>query len=529
MIQTKRGFIETYLQMSARRNQLVGIVIAIVGVAIGIFVSIIPSDDEPWVFWAFGGITILCVAVGFLSFVNGKKQLITLKNFDVIVDEQGGDRLQSRKLLGGVGETLLVGIVLCGIGGGIILMPDVHRASLEATDLYFPFLEYILFGVGLISFFFFFMLLLKWFAFKKVQQKSIAESGHEGQILNKEMYLELIDSRLNGVFQVAPVDKKGFKKFLDDVSYVVSNEWLVMSENGEIVAVAASEIKRVDYIGTDRMNFAGKALGTVAQSGDSERRIGLFLEEEVTVFEDNFNVIDGEISQKHHVVCVDYGTGYFYMPAADEKTAREIEAAFYLIMPKTEVKYDFDENANLLSTEKQRWLNVGGVLTAMNYEFINSLATGRPVKENRAAMKEWWGITGRQTALDALESLVNSGHHLTFDSQLNREIFRADLIEFDIVSEKTDLNDITTLAWDMGRLVNVARWCFDLGYISEDEAWKYIETAYKEVQTAYSSWHEFAAGYLIGRALWSEMERDVVRIVAGLLKDADSPWVMSGW
>ena len=528
-MQRKSGFIEAHLHMAAKGNQVVGIVMAIVGIAMGIFVSIIPSDDDPWVFWAFGGIAVLCVCFGFLSAVNGRKQLLTLKNFDVIVDEQGGDRLQSSQLLNGVGETLLAGIVLCGIGGGMLFMPDAYRPSLEAANLYFPFLEHLLFGAGLIAFFAFFMLLMKWFAFKKVQQKSIAESGHEGQTLNKQMYLELIDPRLNGVFQVAPVDKKGFKKFLDDVSYVVSNQWLVVNENSSILAVAASEIKRVDYIGTDRMNFAGKMLGAVAHSGDSERRIGLFLEEEMTVFEDDFSVVDGEISQKHHVVCVDYGTGYFYMPARDEKIAREIEAAFYRVMPKTERKYSVDEDATLLTPEKQRWLNVGGVLTAMNYEFINSLATGRPVKENRKAMKEWWGITNRQIALDVLESLVNTGHRLSLDARLNREPFRADLVEFDIVSEKEDLNGITTLAWDMGRLVNVARWCFDLGYISEDEAWKYMETVYQEVQPVYASWREFAAGYLIGRALWSEMERDVVRIVAGLLKDADSPWVKSGW
>jgi len=526
----RRGFIGARLRQIAGGNRLVGGITILIGIAMGTFVNFIDNDDEQWVRLVFFGIAILCVCFGILVVISNTKHLLSLKHFEVIVDEEGGDRFQNNQLLNGLGETLFAGIVLCGIGGGILLMPEVYRESLEGAALYFPFLEHIIFAAGLLAFVAFLVILIKWLAFRKMNRKRIDEQGFTEEIVDKQMILEQIDAQLGEVFQVAPVDKKAFKKFLEDVSYVVSEKWLIINEPSNIVAVAASEVRRVDYVGKDRMGGLARIFGAVNPgSGQSARKIGLFVGDDVDVFENSFSIVDGEISQKHHVVCVDFGAGYFYLPAKDEATAREIEVAFYRVMPGTEVKYNHDETADLLSIEQQRWMNVGGVLTAMNFEFVNRLKTGRPIKENRVMMKEWWGISNRQTALDALESLVNTGHRKSFDERLNRDQFRADLVDFGIVSEREDLDSISTLAWDMGRLVNVARWCFDLGYTSEGEAWKYIETAYREVQGIYVSWREFATGYLIGRALWSEMERDVVRIVAGLLEDKDSPWVVFGW
>lgn len=48
----------------------------------------------------------------------------------------------------------------------------------------------------------------------------------------------------------------------------------------------------------------------------------------------------------------------------------------------------------------------------------------------------------------------------------------------------------------------MARACYDMKYISEDEAWHYINHAYEMVHSRFSSWHDFAMSYVIGRALW---------------------------
>jgi len=101
------------------------------------------------------------------------------------------------------------------------------------------------------------------------------------------------------------------------------------------------------------------------------------------------------------------------------------------------------------------------------------------------------------------------------------------LRHYGIVDENTAFDQINPAAWDMGRMVNVARWCYTCGYIEESKAWEYIFLAEKESSSCYTDWEDFSKAYLIGRALWGgENERLDVTInnVEGLLKDQDSPW-----
>ena len=97
------------------------------------------------------------------------------------------------------------------------------------------------------------------------------------------------------------------------------------------------------------------------------------------------------------------------------------------------------------------------------------------------------------------------------------------------VAEK--LAGTNVLAWDMGRMVNVARWCFALGYISEEKVWEYIFHAEKECLKIYKSWADFAAAYTIGRVIWagSGQSAHVFHTVEMLLNDDESPWRLLGW
>lgn len=83
------------------------------------------------------------------------------------------------------------------------------------------------------------------------------------------------------------------------------------------------------------------------------------------------------------------------------------------------------------------------------------------------------------------------------------------------------------IAWDMGRLVLIARCCFECGYITEEKAWCYMEEAHKKCCAVYGDWKEFAAGYVIGRCMWGGMKQmpgGIMGIAEGLLRDPESPW-----
>ncbi len=94
----------------------------------------------------------------------------------------------------------------------------------------------------------------------------------------------------------------------------------------------------------------------------------------------------------------------------------------------------------------------------------------------------------------------------------------------------SELEHLDTTAWDMGRMVNVARYSFDLGYISEDIAWEYLFTAYTESASRYSDWNEFAKAYIVGRALWGGENislYNTVDTIKKLKKDKASPWLLA--
>lgn len=71
-----------------------------------------------------------------------------------------------------------------------------------------------------------------------------------------------------------------------------------------------------------------------------------------------------------------------------------------------------------------------------------------------------------------------------------------------IIESTRALSSIDVSAWDFGRLVNIARYCYDCDYITEDVAWKYIKLAYLHVSEKYADWAAFSKAYVIGRALW---------------------------
>lgn len=93
----------------------------------------------------------------------------------------------------------------------------------------------------------------------------------------------------------------------------------------------------------------------------------------------------------------------------------------------------------------------------------------------------------------------------------------------------SELERIDVAAWDMGRIVNVARYSYDLGYISESIAWDYISFAARDAAMRYADWADFAKSYLIGRAMWGGKNVGfylAMSMVKELKEDRKSPWAL---
>jgi len=205
-----------------------------------------------------------------------------------------------------------------------------------------------------------------------------------------------------------------------------------------------------------------------------------------------------------------------------------------------------------LDTKQQQAINVGAIMGAMFSEYCNSLQTKR-LRETTTI--NGWGIYSSADAWETTSKMITGeyGQRNIFNQILgcldndDDPLFDDDdtkyyaknlkdstplLLKEHIISAPAELSETSMLAWDMGRLVNISRWSYDLGYITESAAWEAINIAYGQVLETYNNWQEFAKAYLIGRAMWGGPAKSegviplktVIRIAKRLLKYANSPW-----
>lgn len=60
-----------------------------------------------------------------------------------------------------------------------------------------------------------------------------------------------------------------------------------------------------------------------------------------------------------------------------------------------------------------------------------------------------------------------------------------------------------TIAWDLARVVLIARGAHTAGYLPEDEAWEYLMSGLATAQRNYRNWRQFGEGFLTGAIFWA--------------------------
>lgn len=218
-------------------------------------------------------------------------------------------------------------------------------------------------------------------------------------------------------------------------------------------------------------------------------------------------------------------------------------------------KYRENPERQDLSDERFAAICVGAINSEQTCYYCDSLATGEKINEIKDNLKKYYDITDHDSAADTLDWLYKRGHRIYFDAIrqvysgmgegidygnltaeeqanfmeyfMNLQASLPYLAEGGYFSEVFEIANISIAAWDMGRLVMVARSCYDCGYISAEEAWEYIENALKLSRGVYADWNEFAKGYIYGRAMWSGATAALAGIMAiaeGLISEENSPW-----
>ena len=174
-------------------------------------------------------------------------------------------------------------------------------------------------------------------------------------------------------------------------------------------------------------------------------------------------------------------------------------------------------------TEEQFWaIALTGIMTENNNDSHYTLNSNINRNKNvyLELLRRDWGINNRQELLEMLVQMENNGHAIQLEN-----------IKSIIVENGNDLNiilknhkfistneynrllftysnwdlykNLSIKSWDLGRNIALCRWGYDIGFITEEEAWQKIMYYAKEIQPLYASWNKYGYSYFLGRIFWA--------------------------
>lgn len=197
--------------------------------------------------------------------------------------------------------------------------------------------------------------------------------------------------------------------------------------------------------------------------------------------------------------------------------------------------------------------------TALTFEVNGDrrdLLAGTPAtldaeKHQKELLVKWWGVSSRAQLLDTLHWLQFEGHRARYEALVAqvKGMKGADFMEAAAALEDDPdqlhrllflqqhpqhLERRGMLAWDLVRYLNLCRWAYVSGYLTEAEAWDDMLPVARRLQLSYRSWRDLQDSFLLGRDFWSasETERTGARFKAAytkLFQDPQGPWAQNPW
>lgn len=137
------------------------------------------------------------------------------------------------------------------------------------------------------------------------------------------------------------------------------------------------------------------------------------------------------------------------------------------------------------------WLRTEGSreLYRKYYPFIGSSATARECRQKAISTHS------ESVCYEYIIHPYTHSIHALYDCLRNSKLYP------DLAFTKSNL-PANIIAWDMSRLIWLARLCFDGGYISESKAWDYILDADSRIWKHYRDMERFFMGCLTGAAFY---------------------------
>jgi hypothetical protein len=177
--------------------------------------------------------------------------------------------------------------------------------------------------------------------------------------------------------------------------------------------------------------------------------------------------------------------------------------------------------------DKAKYLPIGAFLLNTNDEPCDTFALMGDKEEWRDAIVESWDIEDPEAGRKMLESLLRGRHSKAFDEDYRKlKAAQPHELDEDTVEAYHDMLETlgeylpallpyaqgceTVLAWDLERAGYLARIFAHLGWITEAEAFDWLQKTAVEIKKTFDNWEEYAVSIMIGRALHFESADPVI-------------------
>lgn len=145
-----------------------------------------------------------------------------------------------------------------------------------------------------------------------------------------------------------------------------------------------------------------------------------------------------------------------------------------------------------------------------------------------------YGIKSRDDLLEWVESLKSDGYTQAMQDSLVElpDDPSHDNYHMRLLRDNADvIRRYGVTGWDYGRAANITGWACLAGYIPEEEYWQLIIPIAHHVQKTYTSWQEYANGYVLGGLYWRNgaPHEPTTKAIEELFSNPDSPWLKFAW
>ena len=152
----------------------------------------------------------------------------------------------------------------------------------------------------------------------------------------------------------------------------------------------------------------------------------------------------------------------------------------------------------------------------------------------RDSISQYWGIVDRDSALERLNRFFQPGRLQRYEdeyqayqrdkSSVSKEVIKKiNIAETALVKHlrcnAEDLKRVNTIAgWDLMRCANLTKTCYNLEYITEEEAWLFLQANAERAEAIFETWQDYFISFMMGRVLsYSTEQMDAYVISARLL------------